>query len=748
MAKKILFTLYILVLLSMGAATIVEQGHGTDYAHSAVYGAWWFTVLWALLTAISVFYFLRRKVKAASTWVLHLSFVVILAGALITHLTARRGMVHLRLGETVGTYYSQDNSQGNSKEGTKVETLPFSMKLTNFAVIYHDGTKAAADYESHFVVKDGEKDTEGHVSMNNIFSYKGYRFYQASYDEDGKGSVLSINADPWGIPLTYVGYALLFVSLFWMLIDPKGGYRKIVSSSALKKGALTLALLLSFGQTTHAASVLPKETAAKFGKLNILYNDRICPLQTFAIDFTKKVYGARTYKGLTAEQVLTGWIFYGDEWANEPCIKVKGSELKKLLALSDYCTLNQFFNQTTGYVIGPYVQDFYNGNQDKLHQQAADTDNKLQLIMELRHGTLLKIFPYTFTQDVRHTKTEAAIRKGMTVWYAPTDKLPAAVEKQHAQYIKIVFSLINDDVIMQNYDRVGEFAERMKRYQDTNAGKSLPSSLQVKAERLNNAVPFATILFIVNLTLGFTALFHTIYRLTKRRTVKVLDRALPTLLALSFAALTAALAIRWIISGNVPMSNGYETMLVVAWFVEVISLMLMSKIRIVLVFGFLLSGFFLLVSHINQMDPAIGQMMPVLNSPLLSIHVSIIMMSYALLSLTFICSLMGLCLRPHGKELQALSLLFLYPAITTLGLGIFIGAIWANVSWGTYWSWDPKETWALITMMVYAVALHRESIPLLRKDLYFHLFMVVAFLAVLMTYFGVNFFMSGMHSYA
>lgn len=154
-----------------------------------------------------------------------------------------------------------------------------------------------------------------------------------------------------------------------------------------------------------------------------------------------------------------------------------------------------------------------------------------------------------------------------------------------------------------------------------------------------------------------------------------------------------------IISGNIPMSNGYESMLTVAWFVMLISILMQLRIRIVMVFGFLISGFFLLVSHINQMDPAIGQMMPVLNSPLLSIHVSIIMMSYALLSLTFICGIMGICLRSHGEELQALSRIFLYPALTTMGFGIFIGAIWANVSWGTYWSWDSKETWALTTFI-------------------------------------------------
>ena len=322
------------------------------------------------------------------------------------------------------------------------------------------------------------------------------------------------------------------------------------------------------------------------------------------------------------------------------------------------------------------------------------------------------------------------------------------MEYQHALYIRNVFSLLNGDVKAGNTSRVNEFFVKMKKYQEVSSGNSLPTNTQYKAERINNAFPFSTILFMANLTLGFIALFYTIYRMTKKKEIKVLNIALPILLGVSFLALTFGLALRWIISGNVPMSNGYESMLTVAWFVMLISILMQLRIRIVMVFGFLISGFFLLVSHINQMDPAIGQMMPVLNSPLLSIHVSIIMMSYALLSLTFICGIMGICLRSHGEELQALSRIFLYPALTTMGFGIFIGAIWANVSWGNYWSWDSKETWALITFMIYAVVVHTQSLPVFRKPLVYHIYITLAFLSIAMTYFGVNYFLTGMHSYA
>ena len=754
MVKKIIFILYILVLVCMAAATIVEKSQGTDYAHAHYYGAWWFILIWAVLAALGAFYIIKRKVKCASTLALHLSFIIILAGALLTHISAKRGMIHLRIGQPTDTYMAQDEEQG-----MKEEKLPFSLCLKKFEAKMHDGTNAVADYSSKFTVIDGDDKSEGEVSMNNIYSHRSYRLYQSSYDEDGKGSVLAINADPYGIPVTYTGYALLFISLVWMLFDPKGGYRKLLKSPLLKKGALMTALILSMGniQTLHAESatgnlqnaVLPKETAEKFGELHILYNDRICPVQTFALDFCKKIYGARSYQGLTAEQVLSGWVFYGNTWASEPFIKIKSGEMKTAMNLPDYASLNTFFNREMGgYTIGQYVQEYYNGQQDKFHQQAADIDGKIQIIMELREGVSLKVLPYTFTKNVKATKDHPFIKAGTTTWFSPVDKLPQAVEQQHALYIRNVFSLLNGDVKAGNTSRVNEFFVKMKKYQEVSSGNSLPTATQYKAERINNAFPFATILFMANLTLGFIALFYTIYRMTKKREIKVLNIALPILLGVSFLALTFGLALRWIISGNVPMSNGYESMLTVAWFVMLISILMQLRIRIVMVFGFLISGFFLLVSHINQMDPAIGQMMPVLNSPLLSIHVSIIMMSYALLSLTFICGIMGICLRSHGEELQALSRIFLYPALTTMGFGIFIGAIWANVSWGNYWSWDSKETWALITFMIYAVVVHTQSLPVFRKPLVYHIYITLAFLSIAMTYFGVNYFLTGMHSYA
>lgn len=737
----------------MAAATFVEKFRGTEFVHASVYGSWWFVGLWAVLALLAVAYFVGRRVRRASVVLLHLSFAVILIGALLTHVTSWQGAVRLRVGETVSTYYE------NVPGGDVVERkLPFELRLESFDVKYHDGTRAEADYVSRFTITDGGATQRAEVSMNNVWKYRSVRFYQSSYDPDMRGSILALNSDPWGIPVTYAGYALLFLSLVWLLVDPKGAFRRLFKSDMMRRGVLSVMAVCAMSQAAGAANTLPRETADRLGRLNILYNDRVCPLQTFAVDFTKKLCGSARYGDYTPEQVLAGFIFYGDEWSAEPIIRVKNGPLRDALQLPGRCSVNTFFNQVMGgYILGPYLNEYYHGHNDKFHKQVADIDDRLMMVMELRRGTLLRVFPFT--------------SGGKTTWYSPTENITdTLVDEAHRKYMQNVFSLIYGEVLAGSYGNVDKILDKMLKYQQLNGGSSLPSAAQVKAERIYNAIPFATILFMVNLTLGVVLLIIGLIRLIRPvktdkpdRPDKALLRAVPVvggaLLGLSLLALTACIALRWIVGGRVPMANGYETMLLMAWFVMVLALVAARRFRIALPFGFLMSGFFLLVSHINQMDPQITHVMPVLSSPLLSVHVSVIMMSFALLSLTFICGLTAIILRlVRGRNaveldgqldsLALLSRLLLYPALTLLGVGIFVGAIWANVSWGAYWSWDAKEVWGLITLMVYAVAAHAASVPFLRRSMGYHIFMTLAFLTLVMTYFGVNYFLGGMHSYA
>lgn len=762
--KKLVFSLYTIAVVCMGAATVIEKYQGSEFVSAHIYSTWWFALVWALLAATATVYFLRNRTKSWTGITLHLSFLVILAGAFLTHISAERGIIHLRLGETTDRYtVFTDGTNASS------ESLPFQIRLNKFSIQYHPGTDAVEDYVSQFsITKDGQT-VQGQVSMNRIFTCGDMRLYQASYDSDERGVSLATNSDPFGIPVTYTGYALLFLSLVLMLFDPRGAYRALLRSEHLRKGALltVMAVATFFGNTTSAATAsaadhtphaLPEATAEKFGELFILHNNRICPMQTFAIDFTKKLYGARSYKGLTAEQVLTGWIFWGEEWMNEPIIKVKSGNLKQTLQLPDYVSAGFFFDKDMGgYTLGPYVKEYYEGNKDKFHTQASALDERIQLVMDLRRGTLLKIFPI---------KSD----NGKTAWYAPTADLPSSLDYKERSYIQYVFTLLYDYAEANRQDSICHTLDKMQALQIKNGAASIPSEKQTTAERTYNSIPFATILFVLCLTMGVLSFLYTVTRIcrqcrlesnhdpraTKRRRSDIIVRRFSrTVMAAAFVSLTYCEYLRWTISGTIPMANGYETMLFVAWTVMLLSLLLSFRFPIMLTCGFLMSGFFLLVSHISQMDPQITHVMPVLNSPLLSIHVSIIMMGFALLSLTFINAITALTVKLINRDatrqmtaLQSLSLLFLYPAATTLGIGIFVGAIWANVSWGEYWGWDPKEVWALITFMVYAAALHPKTLPVLRRPVTFHVFMLLAFLTILMTYFGVNYILGGMHSYA
>ena len=654
--KKTLFALYVLVIVCMAAATVVEKYSGTDFVRSNVYGAWWFSLLWAVLTAAGVVYFLRHRCKSWSGIALHLSFVVILAGAFVTHVSSERGTVHLRQGAYISTcvMYDRHNQPYDAQ-------MPFQMRLDRFDVQYHEGTDAAEDYVSQFTIIDHGKQYSGKVSMNRIFRYGAMRFYQSSYDNDMLGASVSFNSDPIGIPLTYTGYALLFFSLVYMLFDPHGAYRKLLRLSHLKKGLMMMALFFALGSGSAQAHDLPKESADRFGRLMVLHNSRICPLQTLAIDFTKNLYGKASYNGYTPEQVLTGWMFYADDWMQEPMLRLKGAEMRDRLQLPEYVPVSQFFNNAMGgYTLGPYVQEYYGGNHDAFHSQVAAIDNKIQLIMELRSGSLLKLFPYT--------------NKGKTTWFAPTDDLPNAMDREHQQFVRSICLLLGDCALASDYTQMDAVVGKMLKYQQKNGGASMPSDRRVAAERIYNRIPFATILFMLCLAMGIISFLYAIIRMCRE-------------------------------------DNGANNV-----------------------------G--------TDADP-------VLNSPLLSVHVSIIMMGFAMLSFTFISGLTAILLRlvsrtaqPKMVQLQQLSLVFLYPALAALGIGIFIGAIWANVSWGEYWGWDPKEVWALITFMIYAIPLHARSVAQLRRPTAFHLFMTLAFLTLVMTYFGVNYFLGGMHSYA
>lgn len=670
MIKKAIVFLYSVIVVVLAVATFVENSYGTRFVTENVYHTAWFCALWAALTVLSVVLFVVRGLwRRVPVALLHASFIVILIGALTTFLTSNKGMLHIRKEMPADSYIIPDRGS--------MMRLPFKMELDSFVVECYQGTEAPSDYISYVSVGDENV----RISMNNIFAKDGYRFYQSSYDEDMQGSWLSVNYDPWGTGITYAGYLLLGLSMILVLLSKNCGFRKLLKNPALKRGFLSLVLMLFVANASaFAPRTVKRVQADEMARRQVVYNDRVVPFNTLALDFVQKITGKSSFKGLSAEQIVVSTMLYPEDWSKVKMIYVKDAALRKELGAEDkYLCMQDLFvgreyklNALYGKITDKHSKSF---------KQLQELDEKVALILMLNNGTLVKPLP----KD----------------------------------------------------------------------GSVTPlSDSKIDAELFYNRVPFTKILFMLNLTMGFLAFFYLLYcGLKKKQKMRFATVTFSVILFASTAFHLLGYVLRWYIGGRIPLSNGFETMQFVALCVLLISCALYRRFIFVLPFGFLLSGFTLLVSYLGQMNPQITPLMPVLVSPWLSSHVSMIMMSYALFAFMMFNAILALCMMRGGNEeqveqLTVLSKVMMYPACFFLGIGIFLGAVWANVSWGRYWAWDPKEVWALITFMVYSVGFHSDSIKILRNPKFFHWYMLLAFLTILMTYFGVNYVLGGMHSYA
>ncbi len=685
--KHIIIFLYIFTTIVLAIATVFEAVYGSVFISTYCYNSAWFFALWTVLGIWGGIYLFQRKLwKRPAAILLHSAFIVMLIGAGITWIWGEKGIIHIREGETQQTFLQISD--------TIVRPLPFQLQLQSFNISYYPGTESPTNYESVVSVIDGTNSLEQTISMNNILSYKGYRFYQSSFDEDQKGTWLSVNHDPIGIGVTYTGYFLMVIAMLFVLISPKCGFRKLLQHPLLQKGVLTLVTVFSlspnnlFAQETETTKpIWNRETADSAGHLQIIYNDRIAPFNTLARDFTIKLYGKPSYKGLTAEQIVGSWLLFPAVWSKEPMIHIKNKDLCQELGISGkYACYTDFFDQYGNYKLKTLWEQSHsthkNEPQSDLQKAITQVDEKIALITMLQQGELIQKLPPTITP--------------------------------------------------------------------------LPES-KIVAEIWYNKIPFCKILFMVNITVGIIALLILcvqIVRNTANSYPKV-NLIFSILLFVTFLFHSIGLALRWYISGRIPLGNGYETMMFVAWCVLLIALLLRNKFKLCVAFGFLLSGFTLLVAYLGQNNPQITSLMPVLHSPILSVHVSILMIAYALYGFITLQGMVALFLHfrnssLYHEQIETLTIfskLLLYPATFFMAIGIFVGAIWANISWGNYWSWDPKETWALITLLVYAAGFHSESVGKFNKPVFFHTYMIFAFLTVLMTYFGVNTLLGGMHSY-
>lgn len=725
--KYLSFGLLGLITLVLMSATVIEKFYGSAFVGEHIYTSEWMIILWGVTAHFTLFYIVRRRLYVQyATFALHLSFLMIIVGAFVTHNYGVQGRVHLREGEpAVGEFTAAGGSS---------EAFPFSLQLKKFELRYYKGTFAPMDYVSHIIVEDAAGVREGCVSMNNIFKYRGYRFYQSGYDADSKGASLAVSHDPYGIGITYAGYIALLLAMIAFFFQRGTMFRGLLAHPALRRGAAFFVAFYLCGSLWAAPQSVPRDVARSMCNLRVYYNDRVCPLGTLAKDFTAKLYGKTSYDGLSAEQVLAGWFFFYDEWKHEPMIKIKGAGVRGSLGIDgDYAALTDFTSRD-GYKLDALLRS----DNPTLRNGAEAANEKFSLVSMLCTGSLLRIYPY------------AGEEGGTLLWYSFTDRLPSSVPYEQWLFITNSMSLVAEQIAMRNWDEAVRLLDKIGQYQLREAGDALPADWRFDTEILYNDTNYNKPLAMFALTMGILSFMLFILR---GRIAGLPSRILRLLLWMLLAYITLHTVMRAIIGGYVPLSNGFETMMFMSWCSVALTLVVERKYQIALPFGFLLCGLTMLVAMMGEATPKITQLMPVLQSPLLSIHVVVIMLAYTLLAFMMLSGLSAVILhflnrRAEVEYLYLLGRLMLYPALFLLAAGIFIGAVWANVSWGRYWGWDPKEVWALVTMIVYSYGLHVKSFPLFGRPLLFHIFCIVAFITVIITYFGVNFILGGMHSYA
>lgn len=744
--KRTAFSLLGILLLILTIATILEKIYGTDFVNEYIYSSVPFVILWGVTAITSLLYIIKSKLhRQPVIFLLHLSLLFILAGAFTTWIYGEQGTMRVRQGEQQTSF---TDSKGISHQ------LPFSITLNQFEIIYYKGTLAPMDFISHISVadKDCHRQIQGKVSMNHIFSYQHYRFYQSGYSEDNEGSVFSVSHDPYGIGITYAGYTLLLLSTVFFFFSPQSRFRQLLKSPLLHRSLTVILLLFAFSLNSNflkanspSPKVLPREVAEHFGDLYILYNNRICPLQTFARDFTVKLYGSSSYKGLTPEEVLTGWLFYYDSWKNEPIIRIKSNEARKLLEIEgNYARLKDYISTINEYKLEKMMNHIRSGEQVTDKRGIEEADEKFNIINLVCTGAMMKIFP---CRNIAGKTLE---------WYSQSDQLPQDMDNDKWVFIRKSMSYVNEMIVMKKYNDACLLLEKIKKYQQKECDGLLPADNKFKAEKIYNQFDYSKSVAMACICIGLICFIYYCHCMaSQKRTSRKAIIILNILLWIVFTYLSAAICLRGYVSNHLPLSNGFETMQFMAWCTLLLTFLLQRKFAMLLPFGFLLCGLTLMVSMLGKSNPQITQLMPVLQSPLLSIHVVVIMIAYSLLAFIMLNGVTAVILHQSQKEckeqierLQIISQIILYPAIFLLAIGIFIGAVWANVSWGRYWGWDPKEVWALITMLVYALALHPRSLPWFHRTMFFHVFCITAFITVLITYFGVNFLLGGMHSYA
>ncbi len=636
--------------------------------------------------------------------------------------------------------------------GSKEIHLPFSLFLKKFEVERYPGSNSPSSFASDVVLVDKEMgiQEEHRIYMNNVLKHRGYRFYQASYDNDELGTVLSVNKDRAGTFVTYLGYLVLIAGMVMALFVPGTRFAMIARKSAPVARSIAMIILLLGGSLSlFSQEVPPNDVAKDFGYLWVQdKGGRFKPMNTLSHEVVRKITRHARYESYTSDQVLLGMIIYPDVWQQKELFKVKHPELHRLIGYKgELVSFNDLMDSTGNYLLSDLVNEAYAkkvASQSELDREVIKLDDRLNAFYLVQSGGLIRIFPDHGADNHK---------------WASVSEAMAGQMNQQEDTMKSVFLRYLTALQQGDYGAAGIYVNQLSENQFS--GEILPSESKKRMEVIYNRINifpqlarFYAFFGIIMMALSFLLVFRP------RKIYSYLFRVGVILLVVALVVHTVALAGRWYISGHAPMSNGYESMIFVSWVTLLAGLIFVKRSGYALALTAILSALALMVAGMSNMNPEITNLVPVLKSPWLTIHVTVIMAGYGFLGLASILGLLNVVfyafLNPSNKtrleevilQVTGVNQLTLIVGLYFMTAGVFLGGVWANESWGRYWGWDPKETWALITVLVYAFVAHMHRIPGLRGRFAFNLATFISYSSVIMTYFGVNYFLGGIHSYA
>ena len=655
----------------------------------------------------------------------------------------------------------------NLSYGPKLIELPFALYLQDFQLDRYPGSVSPSSYASEVVVKDPDGEYPVRISMNNVLDHDGYRFFQASYDMDEKGTVLSVNQDFWGTQITYLGYLLMGLGMIWTLFGKQSRFRQVARNlSKLKAMFFVLAcwsgLSLSAQEPDQNKGVEINPThAEKFGELLVQDMDgRIKPINTLASEFLRKLTRRTSYSlpesgvRFNADQLFLSIHQNPEAWSVKPLIKVdadKGRLILEELGLEDreLVSFQELIDQQGNYRLEKAIQTAQRRKPSERSEQDKEiikVDERFNILYQALAGNYLRIFPLPTAED--------------DMWFNMFFD-NAGFTNEDSLFVSNIMLVYYRDIaearVTGDWSAANEKLDYLHTFQQKMGERIIPEKGRIEAELLYNDLLIFNRLFPIYWLLGCFLLIMAIFKIFyESKWVRLTYLLGVTIVAIAFVSQTGNMILRWYAGGYPPWSNGYEMIILVSWALFVFGFVFFRKSDFVLPMVALFGGTLLFVAFLDWLNPEITNLVPVLKSYWLKIHVAIIVSSYAPLALCALLGVLTLVFMSVNQvrfastisELTYINELSMSIGLFMLAIGTFLGGVWANESWGRYWAWDPKETWALISIMIYAVVLHLRLVPALKGNYTFSVASVVAFSSIVMTSFGVNYYLSGLHSYA